>query len=70
MQKNFICQARAPRNQKNWERWEEQVIRHASGSFDCRQVANILTFLGSKRCANSVSKKAGSLGWSLKVTKL
>ncbi len=69
MQDNHIHQARIPKGQKNWQPWEDELIKHAAGSFNKNQIAAQLTFLGSKRDGNSVAKKAGSLGWSLRVVK-
>ncbi len=53
----------------NWNPWENDVIKHASGSFNKKQVANILTFLGSKRDSPAVARQASVLGWSLRVVK-
>ena len=68
-QTNFTHQARLPKKQKPWQPWEDKLIAEAAGSFTCEQIANILTFLGSKRNGNSVNKKAAALGWSLKIVK-
>jgi len=69
MKRNHTHQARSPSKQNNFDKWECQVIENAAGSFNKEQIANILTFLGSKRNGNSVQKKAGELGWSLKIRK-
>jgi hypothetical protein len=64
---NSVSESRTPRGQHNWDDWEKQVVKYAAGSFTAVQIANILTFLGSKRNSNAVNKKADSLGWKLRI---
>lgn len=55
------------KGQNNWNDWELIIMKQCCGRLPKEQIANILTFLGSKRSAKGVIRQANILGRSLKI---
>lgn len=67
MQTNYTHQARRPKNHNGWDEWENIILKQCCGKLTKEQIANMLTFLGSKRNPSSVARQASLMGRSLRI---
>jgi hypothetical protein len=69
MQKNHTHQARNKRGHNGWKDWELVIMSQCCGQLTKEQIANMITFLGSKRSPTSIIRQANLLGRKLRIVR-